>query len=384
MNRNKRSLALDLKAEGGPAVLRRLARRFDVVVESFRPGVLDKLGAGYAALGYENPRLIYCALTGYGQSGPYRDLAGHDLNYCAISGALALNGPEEAPVPFGVQPADMAGGAWVAVAGILAALHRRSVTGEGAFVDVSMTEGVLAMLTMQLGMAAARGAPLRRGREQLSGAAACYRTYRTRDGRFVALGALEPRFFGRFCEAAGRPELASRQLERGGRGPVEELEALFLTRTRDEWAALGREQDVCLTPVLEGDEPRQDPQLLSRGAFGAVPTAAEGRSVFAFATPVRIRRGARARASRPGARRRHGSGPGGGRIHARRSPLLASARRGRRDGLTARWLAGPPYERLRVSLWRGRARRRLTGSLTEIRLRPCVLCSQPRRSCSSS
>jgi len=135
LNRNKRSLALDLKAEGGPAVLRRLARRFDVVVESFRPGVLDKLGAGHAALRCENPRIIYCALTGYGQSGPYRDLAGHDLNYCAISGALALNGPEEAPVPFGVQPADVAGGAWVAVAGILAALHRRSVTGEGAFVD---------------------------------------------------------------------------------------------------------------------------------------------------------------------------------------------------------------------------------------------------------
>jgi alpha-methylacyl-CoA racemase len=129
LNRNKRSLALDLKAEGGPAVLRRLARSFDVVLESFRPGVLDRLGAGYAALRSENPRIIYCALTGYGQTGPYRELAGHDLNYCAVSGALALNGPEEAPAPFGVQPADVCGGAWVAVAGILAALHRRSATG---------------------------------------------------------------------------------------------------------------------------------------------------------------------------------------------------------------------------------------------------------------
>jgi alpha-methylacyl-CoA racemase len=151
-----------------------------------------------------------------------------------------------------------------------------------------MTEGVLAMLTLQLGMAAARGTPLRRGREPLSGAGACYRTYRARDGRFVALAALEPRFFARFCEAAGRPELAGRQLERGGRGPVEELEALFLTRTRDEWAALGREQDCCLTPVLEGDEPRQDPQLLSRGVFGAVPAVREGDLAFALATPVRI------------------------------------------------------------------------------------------------
>jgi alpha-methylacyl-CoA racemase len=288
LNRNKRSLALDLKAEGGPGVLRRLARRFDVVLESFRPGVLDELGVGYAALRAENPRIIYCSLTGYGQTGPYRDLAGHDLNYCAVSGALALNGPQEAPAPYGVQPADTAGGAWVAVAGILAALHRRSVTGEGAFVDVSMTEGALALLTMQLGMAAARGAPLRRGREPLSGATACYRTYRTGDGRFVALGALEPRFFARFCEAAGRPDLAARQGERDGRGPVEELEALFLTRTRDEWAVLGREQDVCLTPVLEGDEPRHDPHLLSRGVFCEVPTAWEERSVSALATPVRI------------------------------------------------------------------------------------------------
>jgi alpha-methylacyl-CoA racemase len=288
LNRNKRSLALDLKAEGGPAVLCRLARRFDVVLESFRPGVLDRLGVGHAALRSENPRIVYCAISGYGQTGPYRDLAGHDLNYCAISGALALNGPEEGPIPFGVQPADVAGGAWVAVAGVLAALYRRSVTGKGGFVDVSMTEGALGMLATQLGMAWARGAPLRRGREQLSGAAACYRTYRTLDGRFVALAALEPRFFARFCEVVGRPELASRHQERDGRGPVEELEALFLTRTSDAWTRLGREHDLCLTPVLEGDEPLRDPQLVARGVFDEVPTPWEGRSVFALATPVRV------------------------------------------------------------------------------------------------
>jgi crotonobetainyl-CoA:carnitine CoA-transferase CaiB-like acyl-CoA transferase len=287
LNRNKRSLALDLKAEGGPAVLRRLASHFDVLVESFRPGVLDRLGAGYAALRGENPRVVFCALSGYGQTGPYRDLAGHDLNYCAIAGALALNGPEEAPIPCGVQPADMAG-AWAAVTGILSALHRLSKTGEGGYVDVSMTEGVLGMLAMQLGMASARGAPLRRGREHLSGAAACYRAYRTLDGRFVALGALEPRFFARFCAAVGRPELASRQLEQDGRGPVEELEALFASRSRDAWTRLGREQDLCLTPVLEGDEPREDPQLIARGVFTELPTSWEGRSVPTIATPVRV------------------------------------------------------------------------------------------------
>ncbi len=288
LNRNKRSLALDLKAAGAVAVLRRLARGFDVLLESFRPGVLERRGAGYDALRAENPRLVYCSVSGYGQTGPYRDLAGHDLNYCAIAGVLALNGAEDAPVPLAVQVADVAGGAWIAVAGVLAALHRRSQTGEGGFVDVSMTEGALAMLTMQLGIASARGAPARRGREQLLGAAAWYRTYRARDGRFVALAALEPRLFTRFCEAVGRPDLAGRQMEDDGRGPVEELEQLFLARTRDEWARLGREQDLCLTPVLEGDELRDDPQLRARGVLGEVATPWEGGPVFAASTPVRV------------------------------------------------------------------------------------------------
>jgi crotonobetainyl-CoA:carnitine CoA-transferase CaiB-like acyl-CoA transferase len=151
-----------------------------------------------------------------------------------------------------------------------------------------MTEGALAMLAMQQGAADARGTPLRRGGELLNGGAACYRVYRTGDGRFVALGALEPRFFARFCEAAGRPELAERQLDGDGRGPVEELEALFLTRTRDQWASLGREEDLCLAPVLEGDEPRRDPQLRARGAFVEVPTPWEGRAMPGIATPVRL------------------------------------------------------------------------------------------------
>jgi alpha-methylacyl-CoA racemase len=287
LNRSKRSLALDLKAEGGPGVLLRLVRSFDVLVESFRPGVLDRSGVGHAALRTANPRLVVCSVTGYGQTGPYRDLAGHDLNYAAIAGALGLNGPEDAPLPFGVQAADVAG-AWVAVAGILAALCRRASTGQGALVDVSITEAALGMMAMQLGMAAARGSPLRRGREVLSGASACYRTYRAQDGGFVALSAIEPAFFARFCAAVGRPDLAERQHEDEGRGPVRELTELFATRTRDAWARLGREQDLCLTPVLEGDEPRHDPQLAARGVFGEVATTAEGRAIPALATPVRL------------------------------------------------------------------------------------------------
>jgi crotonobetainyl-CoA:carnitine CoA-transferase CaiB-like acyl-CoA transferase len=288
LNRNKRSLALDLKAPGGAGVLLRLAGRADVVVESFRPGVMDRLGIGYGALSAANPRIVLCSISGYGQEGPRRDLAGHDLDYCAIAGVLALNGPPDRPLPLAVQVADVAGGSWPAVAGILAALLRRGATGEGAHVDISMTDGALAMLAIQLGAAAARGSPLRRGAEMLNGGGACYRAYRTRDGRFVALGALEPQFFARFCRAAGRPELAERQFEEGGLGPVEDLEALFLERTRDEWARLGEEHDCCLAPVLEGDEPRADPQLRARGAFIEVDTPWEGRAMSSVACPVRL------------------------------------------------------------------------------------------------
>ncbi len=290
LNRNKRSAAIDLRHPAGAAAFRRLARRADVVVESFRPGVLDRLGLGWEALHAEAPRLVLCSISGYGQDGPYRARAGHDLDYCAVAGVLAVNGPPERPVPLGIQAADVAGGAWPAVAGILAALLGRAATGEGSHVDVSMTEGVLALLAMQLGIADARGAPLVRGGELLNGGAACYGVYRTRDGRFVALGALEPKFFAAVCAAAGRPELAERQLDEGGLGPRAELEELFAARTRDEWAALAAEHpDACLAPVLEGDEPRADPQLRARGAFVSVDTPWEGRAIPGVASPVRLR-----------------------------------------------------------------------------------------------
>jgi len=288
LNRNKRSLALDLRRPGGAAAFLRLARGADVVLESNRPGVLQRLGLGWETLRSVNPRLVLCSITGYGQDGPGAGRAGHDLDYVAYAGVLALNGPPERPLPLAVQAADVAGGSWPAVAGVLAALVRRAASGEGAHVDVSMTEGALALLALPLAMASARGAPLARGRELLTGGAACYATYRTRDGRFVALGALEPRFFAAFCAAVGRPELAERQLEGGGAGPRAELEAIFAARTLAEWRAFAEGHDVCLAPVLEGDEPRADPQLAARGAFLDVP-ARDGRMVTGVASPVRLR-----------------------------------------------------------------------------------------------
>ncbi|HET8732670.1 MAG TPA: CaiB/BaiF CoA-transferase family protein [Anaeromyxobacteraceae bacterium] len=291
LNRNKRSLALDLRRPEGPAALLRLARSFDVVVESFRPGVLDRLGVGWEALSRENPRLVLCSISGYGQDGPYRDRAGHDIDYVALAGVLAVNGPPERPVPLGVQVGDVAGGAWPAVTGILAALLGRQATGKGAWIDVAMAEGALAMLALQQGAADAEGRALRRGGEQLNGGSACYRVYRAKDGGFVALGALEPKFFKAFCEAVGRPDLADRQFDREGdvEGPVEEVAAVFASRTRAEWAAFAGAHDVCVMPVLEGDEPRRDPQLAHRRSFVDVPTPWAGRSMPGIASPVRLR-----------------------------------------------------------------------------------------------
>jgi len=288
LNRNKRSLALDLRRPGGAAAFRRLARGADVVLESFRPGVLDRLGVGWAALHAENPRLVLCSVTGWGQDGPYRHRAGHDLDYAAVSGLLGVNGPAERPVPLGAPVADVAGGSWPAVAGILAALLGRARSGEGTHVDVAMVEGALSLLALPLAMAWARGTPLRRGEELLGGGAACYGVYRTGDGRFVALAALEPEFFEAFCAAVGRPELAPRQLEGDGRGPREELEAIFAGRSRAEWVAFAAEHDACLAPVWEGDEPRADAQLAARRAFVEVETPWEGRALPGLATPIRL------------------------------------------------------------------------------------------------
>jgi crotonobetainyl-CoA:carnitine CoA-transferase CaiB-like acyl-CoA transferase len=188
-----------------------------------------------------------------------------------------------------VQVADVAGGSWPAVAGILAALLGRSATGKGAWVDVAMAEGALAMMALQQAAADAEGRALRRGAEQLNGGSACYGVYRARDGGFVALGALEPRFFRAFCEAVGRPELGDAQFDRDGAGPRAEIEAIFATRTREEWGAFAARHDVCVMPVLEGDEPRRDPQLVHRGSFVEVPTPWEGRAMPGLASPVRIR-----------------------------------------------------------------------------------------------
>jgi crotonobetainyl-CoA:carnitine CoA-transferase CaiB-like acyl-CoA transferase len=216
LNRGKRSVRLDLKTEGGREALLRLVGDHDVLLESFRPGVLDRLGVGWERLREANPGLVLCAITGYGQTGPNVSRSGHDLNYLGLNGVLALSGDADGPpVQAGAQIADLGGGALMAAFGILAALRHRDATGEGQVVDVSMFDGALSWLAMVAARVFAAGERPRRGAELLGGAIVCYRPYTCRDG-WVTLGALEPKFWAAFCAGVGRPDLVERQFERPG------------------------------------------------------------------------------------------------------------------------------------------------------------------------
>jgi len=246
LNRGKRSLALDLKAVGGPALFKRLCRKADVVLEGFRPGVLERLGCAPASLLEENPRLVVCSISGFGQTGPWRGRAGHDIGYLALSGALARCGTGEVPQLPGVQLADLFGGAMTAVVAVLAALVER----KGRVIDVSMTEGVMGFVLPHLGALAAGQEPQRRGEDILGGAMPCYRVYACRGGA-MALGALEPKFWSRFCAAVERPEWESRGFD-ASLSP--DVDALFGGRARDEWVALLGPADCCAEPVLEPHE----------------------------------------------------------------------------------------------------------------------------------
>lgn len=262
LNRNKKSVTLNLKDPEGVALLRRLAETADVVLESFRPGVADRLGVGYSDLKAMNPRLIYCSLTGYGQTGPYRDRSGHDLNYMALAGALAQlrPGPDALPILPGVQMADIAG-AMYAAQSITMALFARERSGAGAYLDVAMLDAAMSWLPFVAARTFAEGTAPRPGITELNGALARYGVYGTADGKAVALGALEDKFWHAFCAAAGHPEWVKEPSEDTLRRALSEF---FTGRSRDEWAAWAREKDLCLEPVLEFDESLDHPQVQAR------------------------------------------------------------------------------------------------------------------------
>src|SRR5919106_3551119 len=266
LDRRKRSVTLDLKAPEGPEVLLRLAERAHAVIESFRPGVLDRLGVGYGSLSPRNPRLVYCALTGYGQDGPYRDRAGHDVNYVALAGLLDATGPPDGPpVIPAAQMADLAGGMGGAI-GTLACLLEANRTGRGRFVDLAMLDAAASWAALPWSSYLATGTPPSRGQWFLTGGLACYRVYRAGDGGYLAVGALEPKFWRVLCEALGVPELAESQLDPDRQEDMAaRLAEIFLTRSRREWVASLEGLEACVAPVSDIGEAARDPHLIHRG-----------------------------------------------------------------------------------------------------------------------
>ncbi len=284
LNRGKRSLVLDLKKPAGVAAFKRLVKSYDVVFEQFRPGVLERLGCGHETLLAENPRLVICALTGYGQDGPLSQRAGHDLNYLARSGLLGLMGPTKgAPQIPSFQLADVSGGLW-SVIGILAALRERDATGKGGFVDIGMIDSVIPFATVALSRLLGGEMP-QRGDEILTGGIAPYNTYVTKDGESMSLGSLEPKFLMKFCQGAGIETDMSALIPGPHQVALKQRFAeVFASRTRAEWEAFNEQHDCCLEPVLRPDELLADPHLTARGAFFDVETG-DGK-VGEFRTPV--------------------------------------------------------------------------------------------------
>lgn len=282
LGRNKRSICLDLKAERGRSVFGALVATADVVLEGFRPFVVDRLGIGHAALEEEHPRLVYCSLSGYGQTGPYAELSGHDLNYISIGGALGMIGrPDARPsIPMNFL-ADYAGGGLLAAFGIVTALFQRERSGRGQYVDVSMSDGTLSLLTKLAGQWFESGVVPAPGAHRINGGAPYYDVYECKDGRFVSVGALEPKFFQNLCRALGLAELSERQEDPQSWPDIAaRLSARFLERPRDEWWAELESADACVTPVYALDEALDDPHHRARGMitcvehprYGAIPT----------------------------------------------------------------------------------------------------------------
>jgi crotonobetainyl-CoA:carnitine CoA-transferase CaiB-like acyl-CoA transferase len=254
LNRNKRSIRLDLKQEGARQALLKLTESADVLVESFRPGVLDRLGVGYDVLRQANPALVYCPITGYGQDGPNRDRAGHDMNYLGLNGVLGLTGEAGGPpIQSGAQIADLGGGGLMAAVGILAALQEARRSGQGQMVDISMTDGSLAWLVMEAARYYGSGEVPQRGNIMLSGGIICYRPYEVKDG-WVTCGALEPKFWAAFCRGVDREDLIEHQFENPGSDAHNQVIEIFKTRTREEWKAFNDEHDAMIEPVLDLDE----------------------------------------------------------------------------------------------------------------------------------
>jgi len=267
INRNKRSLAVDLKSSAGREAFMALAKTADVIVEGFRPGVVASLGVDYETVRRINPRVVYCALSGYGQTGPRAARAGHDINYLGYAGTLNYTGERGGPPTLAnLQVADLLGGAASAAIGILAALFGAQRTGRGRYVDVAMADAVLAHQIFLLGALEDEGTVAARGDDLLTGGVPCYGVYATSDARWLAVGALEAKFWCALCATIGRPDLVAQQFATGDQGERvrADLAAIFGAETLDAWRARFADVDCCVTPVLTFDEALADAQFVAR------------------------------------------------------------------------------------------------------------------------
>jgi alpha-methylacyl-CoA racemase len=285
INRNKRSLKLDLKQAEGVSAFMDLAAESHVLIEGFRPGVMTRLGIDYPRVVARNPGIVFCAISGYGQDGPLRDVAGHDINYCGYAGVLHQSGARGGPPTIpNLQIADLLGGALSAVMGILAALVDAQRSGEGRYVDVSMTDCTLAHNVVPFARAKSDGEARPRGEDALNGGLPCYGVYATSDGEFMALGALEAKFWRAFCEAVARPDLIEHHLVSGETADRvrAEVAAIFLGASREEWVARLSGADCCASPVLSPTEARHHPQLVERGMYVTPDGAGVASEQLAF------------------------------------------------------------------------------------------------------
>ncbi len=284
LNRGKRSAVLDLKRPEGVRAFERLVLHYDVVFEQFRPGVLDRLGLGHERLLELHPKLVVAALTGYGQSGPLCERAGHDLDYLARAGLLGLQGPSDGkPQIPAFQVADVSGALFGVIA-IIAALYERARTGKGKIIDIAMLDSVIPFATITLSRLLGGELPSR-GAELLTGGIAGYDIYLTKDGQAVALGALEPKFLLSFCKAAGIEASESALIPGPHQAELKRtFTEVFASKTRADWEAFGSQHDCCLEPVLRPDELLSDPQILARGVF--FEGTETGTRVRYYRTPV--------------------------------------------------------------------------------------------------
>ena len=280
VNRNKKSITLNLRSNRGREIFFELVKSADVVVEGFRPGVMDKLGIGYKSLKEVNSGIIVCSISGYGQDGPFAQKAGHDWNYISIAGISGFTGTKEGkPIMPGVQIGDIGGGALQAAFCILAAIISREKTGRGQHIDIAMMDGALAWTGLYAGKYFVDGESPVPSREMLTGQFACYNVYRTKDDRYMSLGALEPQFWSAFCKAVGRDDLIREQYSSGKRADeiVAEVESIFAKHTREEWIELLKDVDCCCEPVNNFDETFSHPQVLHRKMVVEMEHPTEGR-----------------------------------------------------------------------------------------------------------